>query len=215
MHSTDPTTSTGSSNSPPGSGPREPRIYGDLQTLTSLELHALPAELWQAALHAELLALRVGQIPSVLSPNSRAHYMTKAKVGKQVRRHAQLVGLNALGKATTAGSFMWKRPMAEAIVTVVVCKCRGVWSDPQNIIASLKHTIDGLEDAGVFVNDRGVQWGRVLTERRMVPTTWLIIEPKRQATNDELVKRCKKQWVRDPGWLRELYGQVVNVGGSK
>ena len=124
MHSTDPTTSTGSSNSPPGSGPREPRIYGDLQTLTSLELHALPAELWQAALHAELLALRVGQIPSVLSPNSRAHYMTKAKVGKQVRRHAQLVGLNALGKATTAGSFMWKRPMAEAIVTVVVCKCR-------------------------------------------------------------------------------------------
>lgn len=35
------------------------------------------------------------------------------------------------------------------------------FKDPQNIIAQLKASIDGVEDAGVIVNDAGLEWGIV------------------------------------------------------
>lgn len=100
-------------------------------------------------------------IPSrVLSPNGRFHWGAKQRATKKAREYAHYVTLAAFTNVESA-SLRW--PEASVSVRVVRRDKRGRMDD-QNLIASLKAYIDGVCDAGLIENDRGLRWGAVTWE---------------------------------------------------
>lgn len=87
--------------------------------------------------------------PLPLRPNSRTHWRSKARAVKAYR---------ALAKISATRSLAMDAPPCWAKARVrVVWRCRTkIHPDPDNIIASLKAAFDGLADAGVVENDRGL-----------------------------------------------------------
>lgn len=87
------------------------------------------------------------------NPNSRPpHWAVKASHVSQARRDSFL-----------ACAAHPKRPIGwtRARVNVTAYHKTRRFKDPQNIIAALKASIDGIEDAGVIENDNGLEWGPV------------------------------------------------------
>ena len=84
-----------------------------------------------------------------LSPNRRTHWAPKATAVKKAREAAFLCAKEALAR---------NLPPRWAYATLSVA-----WyslkrqPDADNVLAMLKPSIDGLEDAGIFENDRGLK----------------------------------------------------------
>lgn len=89
--------------------------------------------------------LQVGRPADALRPNARVHKHEKARATKFARQAAFYDTIQALG---TSAPPMWER----ARLTV-----RWPYRDDlDNALASLKATLDGICDAGIVVNDRGI-----------------------------------------------------------
>ena len=97
-------------------------------------------------------------IPSrTLSPNGRHHWRTKAAAKKKAREDGRLATLAALSPVASA------RPLwLNAVVSVRLVRKdgRGRWDD-DNLIAACKAYVDGVVDAGLMANDKGLRWGSV------------------------------------------------------
>lgn len=91
-----------------------------------------------------------------LDPNGRHHWRAKLKPKQEARRAAWAECVRQPGHAMN---------LKHARVDVVAYHKTRNFRDRQNIIAILKHTIDGIEDAGVIENDTGLTWGPVLREK--------------------------------------------------
>lgn len=96
--------------------------------------------------------------PAALRPNARTHYQAKARATNLSRRLAKVYAIAALALRTPP---LWKR----AKVTITWRCCKQIHPDPDNIVASCKAYFDGLADAGIIENDRGL-W----PERPMIET---------------------------------------------
>jgi Holliday junction resolvase RusA-like endonuclease len=87
--------------------------------------------------------------PLPLRPNSRTHWRKKAQSVKAYRQQAKVYAIGALA--------MQNAPLWEKAKVQVVWRCtKRIHPDPDNIIASLKAAFDGLADAGVVTDDRGL-----------------------------------------------------------
>lgn len=86
--------------------------------------------------------------PTELSANSRTHWAAKAKAVKAYRALAW-----AAGRAAQTGQ---PKRWVKASVKVKAFYRSHNHPDPDNVIASLKAAFDGIADAGVVVNDRGL-----------------------------------------------------------
>jgi hypothetical protein len=88
-----------------------------------------------------------------LCPNTpRVHWAAKAKARKKAREAAHLAALDACGIDRPR----WKSATVQA--TFYLRDRRGLEADQDNRIGSLKAHIDGIADAGVLENDRGLTW---------------------------------------------------------
>lgn len=89
-----------------------------------------------------------------LSPNGRCHWARKARAVKAYRNAAWAESLIAMTQNMPIPR--WKRATIEA--TYYLRDRRGLVSDQDNRISSLKSAVDGLVDAGILADDRGVTW---------------------------------------------------------
>lgn len=91
--------------------------------------------------------------PRILSPNhtvgSRGQRMAKAKAVKALRTKAKLLFMSLY---STTFRPMWRR----ATVEIIWHHKTAGFPDRDNIIGSLKAAFDGLADAGLLHNDRGL-----------------------------------------------------------
>ena len=94
--------------------------------------------------------------PHELNPNGRAHWAAKARAVKLARKQAHDAAMMVLLKDWGDGGLPWKRASLRAVFYFP--DKRGLKSDTDNLIASLKATADGIADAGVIENDRGFAW---------------------------------------------------------
>lgn len=93
-----------------------------------------------------------------LSPNGRTHWAVKQRHTKAARTLAQVETHNAMICAGWAKQAKWDK----AIVTAkVIRKDRRGRMDDDNLKASCKAYQDGVCDAGLVKNDRGLRWGDV------------------------------------------------------
>ncbi len=95
------------------------------------------------------IAITLPHPPASLSSNTRAHWRKKSKATRQCRLLAKLTALEALAGRPPP---RWLKARVG-----VTWGAKGKRTpDPTNILASLKAYIDGLEDAGIVENDRGL-----------------------------------------------------------
>ncbi len=100
-------------------------------------------------------------IPSrKLSPNGRLHHYARAQANKNARYWGKMATLAAMSPTTNNSRPMWQE--AEVTIRVVKPNKRNIMDD-QNLIAACKAYIDGICDAGLMANDKGLRWG---------PVTW-------------------------------------------
>lgn len=81
-----------------------------------------------------------------LSPNARMHWAVKSKLTRRSRENSKLLALEAL-KGQPAP--MWDKCRAN-VTAYFRTKAH---PDPDNLIARLKATFDGIADAGVIMDD--------------------------------------------------------------
>lgn len=86
-----------------------------------------------------------------LSPNARCHWAEKAKLTKAHRTRAMLLALATL-PATRQPK--WEK----ATVQVQWFSRTAKVQDEDNLIATLKHVGDALQDTQIVTNDRGLTW---------------------------------------------------------
>lgn len=91
-----------------------------------------------------------------LDPNGRYHWRAKLKPKAEAKRAAWAECVRQPGHAMR---------LKRARVDVVAYHKTRNFRDRQNIIAILKHTIDGIEEAEVLENDAGLEWGPVDREK--------------------------------------------------
>ena len=87
-----------------------------------------------------------------LDPNKRHHWRAKLKPKAAARRAAWAECVRQPGHAMRLES---------ARVDIAAYHKTRRFRDSQNIIAILKASIDGIEDAEVIANDNGLSWGAV------------------------------------------------------
>lgn len=87
--------------------------------------------------------------PAALKPNARVHWAQKARAAKRYRRTAEAATIEALNGIEPP---RWK--MASVLIQAYFPTARH--PDPDNAVASLKSAFDGLADAGLIENDRGL-----------------------------------------------------------
>jgi len=84
-----------------------------------------------------------------LSPNARVHWAEKAKLVRASRKVASLAALEALNLRRPPGWLKAKMEIRAFFKTMNFC-------DPDNFIASLKSSIDGIADSGIIANDKSL-----------------------------------------------------------
>jgi Holliday junction resolvase RusA-like endonuclease len=90
--------------------------------------------------------------PKQLHPNARSHWRAKLKPKAQQRQQAYLAALDALRGAVSP---RWESAKIHATYWL---GSRGKKHDADNLIAWLKATVDGLQDAGILADDSGLTW---------------------------------------------------------
>ncbi len=93
--------------------------------------------------------------PRETHPNARCHWRTKANAIKQQREDAFLAAKAALGEANINPP-RWKA--ATILATFYKPSNRAQLADQDGLNSSLKSAADGIEDAGILANDRGLTW---------------------------------------------------------
>lgn len=97
---------------------------------------------------SESITITVALPPKACDPNARLHWAAKSRGVRACRKAACLAAMAALHG---------KRPAwAKASVTVQAYFPTAHFPDPDNLIARLKATFDGIADAGVVENDKGL-----------------------------------------------------------
>ena len=91
-----------------------------------------------------------------LWPNARSHWSRKARSARQQRAAVRFIA--SLSDRRPSKPFLRATVLAEFF-------CSGRGPDPDNAVASLKSTLDGLQDGRVLANDREL----VLLPVRIVP----------------------------------------------
>jgi crossover junction endodeoxyribonuclease RusA len=84
-----------------------------------------------------------------LSPNARVHWAEKAKLVKASRRVASIASLEALNLRRPPGWLKAKMEVKAYFKTLT-------FPDPDNFIASLKSSIDGIADSGIILDDKAL-----------------------------------------------------------
>lgn len=102
---------------------------------------------------AKSLTIRLLLPPAAVSPNARCHWASKMNATANQRRDAATAARAALGRSKPP---YWKRAMIHA--TFHKPSKRAKVADADNLIASLKACVDGIADAGILSNDRGLTW---------------------------------------------------------
>ena len=92
--------------------------------------------------------------PTELSPNSRSHWRVKSKATKSQREVSFMLGQVAVRQLDDWKSYQF--PWSEAVASVVWYRQRNAAIDRDNALAMLKSTFDGLTDAGLLTDDRGL-----------------------------------------------------------
>lgn len=95
------------------------------------------------------LSITVAIPDKKLSPNARIHWAAKSKLTKAARREANAQCLAALQGKRPPG---WLNAKVEVSAYFPTHNHR----DPDNLIASLKATFDGIADSGVICNDKSL-----------------------------------------------------------
>jgi hypothetical protein len=99
------------------------------------------------------ITIEVSLPARVLNPNvPKKHWGALARAKKKARAAAGFAAIEASGNSRP----MWAAATVEA--TFHLRDSRGLNADQDNRIASLKATMDGIADAGVILNDRGLTW---------------------------------------------------------
>jgi hypothetical protein len=102
-----------------------------------------------------------------LHPNSRVHWARKMKAVKQARLWAGAAStleiIDCFGRPPQPPR--WKSASIRA--TFYVRDKRGLLADQDGRISSLKAYTDGIADAGVIENDRGLTWASPPIEHRI------------------------------------------------
>lgn len=99
------------------------------------------------------ITIRLPLPPSEANPNVRAHHHRKAAAIAKQRRDAATAAMVALG---TNPPPLWERAIIHA--TFHKPSKRAKVADADNALSSLKGSIDGVADAGILSNDRGLTW---------------------------------------------------------
>lgn len=86
--------------------------------------------------------------PEGTNPNARSHWRKKAEHVAEYRMEAKLVAINELNRMKIV-----KPRWSDSTVQVTYVHKTKAFRDRDNIIASMKSAFDGLQDAGVLVND--------------------------------------------------------------
>ena len=86
--------------------------------------------------------------PSALSPNSRAHWGTKARATAQCRRDARLCAIDAVQRKVET-----RFTKAKLKVTIYVKDKRYIM-DNDNALSMVKSFIDGCVDAAIIPDDK-------------------------------------------------------------
>lgn len=98
------------------------------------------------------ITVEIPMPPKQLHPNARSHWRARMKPKAMQRQHAYLAALDALrGRVSPK----W---IAAQIHATFYLGSRGRKTDNDNLIAWLKASIDGLEDAGIVDDDSGITW---------------------------------------------------------
>jgi len=103
---------------------------------------------------SEVLLITLPIPPAECSPNVRSHWAKKCRVTKKAREDAFLAAVSA----RHASSLSFPFPGAVVRITWLSRDRRGLRADNDNRIASLKAYFDGITDAGVWRDDRGVEF---------------------------------------------------------
>lgn len=98
--------------------------------------------------------------PRSLSPNGRVHWGAKRAATKKARLHGGLAAIMAMSALASIGKSA-PRWLAATVSVRVVRRTKRGRMDHDNLVASLKAYIDGVCDAGLLANDRGLSWGAV------------------------------------------------------
>jgi hypothetical protein len=93
-----------------------------------------------------------------LSPNARTHWAEKAKLTKASRRAAYFAALEALNLRKPPGWIKARLGVRAFFKTLN-------FPDPTNFPLSLKAAIDGIADAGIIANDKGLWPERPVFEK--------------------------------------------------
>jgi len=96
--------------------------------------------------------------PAALFPNSRVHWRVRWRETKAARRLACMAAKEALG-------LNWPPRWVSASLHVKFSLPTVLRHDPANLMRSLKAYEDGLQDAGIVDNDRGLWPERPVIDR--------------------------------------------------
>lgn len=91
-----------------------------------------------------------------LSPNARVHWAARSKARGYQRSNAKFATFVALSTSPGPDTYRW--PSASILVRWYGATAHCLRLDADNIIGSLKGAVDGLADAGLIADDRGVTW---------------------------------------------------------
>lgn len=92
--------------------------------------------------------------PKELSPNGRTHWAKKARLVRAARTHAHVLALSC----KHAG---YGFPWSSATVTIEARFKTVRFQDFDNILASLKPSLDGFQDAGIVTDDNHFEIGKI------------------------------------------------------
>jgi len=119
-----------------------------------------------------MLLIELAWPPRDLSPNARVHRFARARALAAYRLEAAWSATAAL-RALRLPRPEWKRASVNVLAYLGP---RQPKPDADNILASLKAAFDGLQDAGIVRNDRGLELGPVVRARRAKRSViWLVV----------------------------------------
>lgn len=119
-----------------------------------------------------MLLVELGWPPDALTPNARVHRFARARAVSAYRLEAGWSATATL-RALRIERPQWKRARVNVLAYLGP---RRRMPDPDNLLASLKAAIDGLQDAGIVADDRGLELGEIVNRGRSERSAiWLAV----------------------------------------
>ena len=105
--------------------------------------------------------------PPELQPNARIVWQAKARLTKQRR--------NTVAALTTLTRLVPREPLTRALVAFTIIRPTKRTIDPDNALAWFKSTIDGMTDAGLFADDKELQYAPVEQRKELGEPAKLVV----------------------------------------